>query len=251
MVKTICMKSATDEPQASETRPEERASEPVELAPVEAAGVDAARMGFSAGTRRVLEALKAAGEASAEELAKTVGVTVSAIRQHLRPLEEEGLVAHHDLRPGPGRPRRRYCLAPAAEALWPKRYGLLANQLLGVIGERDPKLIDDAFDRRAQERIDRAGKRLRGLRLEAQVEELARILDEDGYLAECIEVDADHWLVIEHNCAIVDVASKYRRACSSELAFVRAALPEATVERVKHMMAGAHVCAYDIRRQAA
>jgi DeoR family suf operon transcriptional repressor len=36
-------------------------------------------------------------------------------------------------------------------------------------------------------------------------------------------------------------------ACSTEIDFLREALPEATIERIAHMMAGAHVCRYEIR----
>jgi DeoR family transcriptional regulator, suf operon transcriptional repressor len=36
-------------------------------------------------------------------------------------------------------------------------------------------------------------------------------------------------------------------ACSTEIEFIREALPEARVERVAHMMAGAHVCRYEVR----
>ncbi len=49
-----------------------------------------------------------------------------------------------------------------------------------------------------------------------------------------------------HNCAVLDVAERYGQACSSEIAFLRQALPDARVERVSHMIAGAHSCAYQI-----
>ena len=43
------------------------------------------------------------------------------------------------------------------------------------------------------------------------------------------------------------MATGYRQACSSELEFIRGALPGARVERVAHLMDGAHVCAYEVR----
>jgi DeoR family suf operon transcriptional repressor len=42
------------------------------------------------------------------------------------------------------------------------------------------------------------------------------------------------------------VAHGFSQACSSELSFIRDAMPGATVERVAHLMDGAHVCAYRI-----
>jgi len=161
-------------------------------------------------------------------------------------LEDAGLVAHRDERTAaPGRPRRWYCLAPAAERLWPKRYGQLANQLLGFIDETAPELVDEAFVRRGAQRVVRAAARLDGRDFDDRVRELAVILDEDGYLAD-YRRNEDGWVITEHNCAILDVALRYSGACSSELAFLREVLPGARVERVAHMIAGAHMCAYQI-----
>ena len=221
-------------------------SEPVELAPTESAGEAAGLGGYSGSTRRLLEQLKQMGDATADQLALETGVTVSAVRQVIRPLEESGLVAHRDERAAsPGRPRRWYCLAPAAESLWPKRYGQLTNQLLGFIDETAPELVEEAFARRGAQRVARANLRLDGRTFDDRVRELAAILDEDGYLADCRPIDGG-WLVTEHNCAILDVARRYGGACRSEIAFLREVLPGASVERVSHMIAGAHVCAYEI-----
>jgi DeoR family suf operon transcriptional repressor len=46
------------------------------------------------------------------------------------------------------------------------------------------------------------------------------------------------------------VAQRYGQACSSEIEFIRSVLPEAEVERVQHMVAGAPHCAYEIRDKA-
>jgi predicted ArsR family transcriptional regulator len=235
--------SQEDQDQAASSRP----SEPVELAPYEAAGQQVALAGMPAGRRAVLGRLKTAGEATADQVAAELNITVGAVRQLLAPLGEAGLIAHRDDRRGPGRPRRWYCLTPAAEALFPKRYGQLTNQLLGFIEDAAPALVSSAFDRRAEQRRERAEPRLAGAgSLEEQVAELARILDEDGYLADCAPNPDGSWLVTERNCAILDVARHHREACSSELAFLRAVLPDATVERVSHTLTGGRHCAYRI-----
>jgi DeoR family suf operon transcriptional repressor len=221
----------------------------LEFAPSEAAGMAVALDSLPPGRRAVLSTLKTKGEASAEDVANVLGVTVGAVRQHLGPLEEDGLVAHRDERPGPGRPRRRYCLTPAAEALWPKRYGQLTNQLLSFLEDTDPDLVERAFERRRQARVARARERLDGLDFDAKVAVLTSILDEDGYLASCERLDARRWEVVEHNCAILDVAQRYGTACGTELAFLTEAMPDAEVRRTAHMMAGAHVCAYEITKR--
>jgi len=75
------------------------------------------------------------------------------------------------------------------------------------------------------------------------------MLDEDGYLAAHERLGRDHFVVVEHNCAIAAVAGRYRQACTSEIEFIRAVLPEADVTRISHMVNGDRRCAYDIRRR--
>ncbi len=192
--------------------------------------------------------LKNAGEATAEDLAGELGVTVSAVRQQLDALASEGLVAWRPLARGRGRPTHVYRLTRAAEPLFPKAYGGLTNELLGYVAEADPALVDDIFDRRRQRRLEGAQARLAALDgdFASRVAELARILDEDGYLASFEARPDGSFRIVEHNCAVLDVAERYGQACSSEISFLRQALPEARVGRVSHMIAGAHACAYEV-----
>ncbi|HZV75159.1 MAG TPA: helix-turn-helix domain-containing protein [Conexibacter sp.] len=201
--------------------------------------------------RALLIALRKRGEARAEELAEQLDVTVSAVRQHLHGLAAADLVAHREERTGPGRPRHVYRLAPAAEALFPRSYGELTVELLDYIGEEDPDLVARAFERRRRARVERTRERLAGLDFDARVAEVARVLDEDGYLAEVERAQDGSFRILEHNCAILAVAQRYGHACGSEIAFLREVLPDADVTRVSHILTGAHACTYEVRRAAA
>ena len=107
-----------------------------------------------------------------------------------------------------------------------------------------------AFQHRRDDRIAGARARLAGKRsFAAKVTELAKILDEDGYLASVEPIGGGGFRIAERNCAIFAVAREHPQACSTELEFLRAALPEADIERVTHMMAGAHSCSYEVRRR--
>ncbi|HLG71179.1 MAG TPA: helix-turn-helix domain-containing protein [Chloroflexota bacterium] len=203
--------------------------------------------GLPEGRQAVLKALRTHGEVSAEELARSLGMTISGARQHLAALVEDRLVSKRELRGGPGRPKARYSLAPAAEGLFPKRYGDLTNELLGYVADEQPNMVEQLFERRRQRRVERARERLAGKSFAERVAELARILDEDGYLADFTRADDGSFRITEHNCAILDVARRWGHACSSEIAFLREALPDAEVTRVAHMIGGAHVCAYEVR----
>ena len=196
--------------------------------------------------RAILMALKRNGTMHANDLARHLGVTVAAVRQQLARLGEDGLVTHRRDAEGRGRPSHSYELTPAAEGLFPKRYGDLTTELLGYLGGPDSSEVDVLFERRRRRRLGDARGRLADKPLEEQVAELTHILDEDGYLADVERLDDGGWRITEHNCAILSVATGFRQACSSEIGFIRDALPGARVERVAHLMDGAHVCAYEV-----
>ena len=156
--------------------------------------------------RSILLLLKKAGSARAEELADSLGLTVSALRQHLSALAADGLVGHEQVRSGPGRPKHLFHLTPAAEGYFPKLHAELTNELLAYVEAEDPELLERIFTRRRQRRIEGARDRLAGRDLRARVEELTAILDEDGYLADWVEVGEGRYRIVEHNCAIFTVA---------------------------------------------
>jgi len=208
---------------------------------------DAALLDSLPATRRaLLDALKRRGEARVDELADALGITVSAVRQHLAALHGDGWVEHREVRAGPGRPHHLYRLSEQGDQLFPRAYAAMVTDLLAEAEEADPELVARMFARRRARRVERAKQRLAGLDLAGSVEELTRILDEDGYLAECIALDDGRFRIVEHNCAILAVASRYGAACGTELEFIRAVLPGAKVERVAHLLAGGHVCAYEV-----
>jgi DeoR family suf operon transcriptional repressor len=196
--------------------------------------------------RAILLALKRNGSMRANELAGHLAITVAAVRQQLVRLSQDGLVTHQRDAEGRGRPAHSYQLTPAAEMLFPKRYGDLTTELLGYLGGPDSDEVTALFEHRRRRRLVGAQARLAEMTLEEQVGELTRILDEDGYLADVERLEGGGWRITEHNCAILSVATGFRQACSSEIAFIRDALPGARVERVAHLMDGAHVCAYEV-----
>lgn len=201
--------------------------------------------------RAILTALKRRGPLQTRQIASMLGRSVPAVRQQLLGLAEDGFVSHKvDHSAGRGRPAHTYELSPAAEVLFPKRYGDLATELLGYLGGPDDDRVKRLFEKRSRRRLESARRRLERLDLEQQVTELARILDEDGYLADVRRLEEGKWLITEHNCAILSVAKGFREACSSELEFIRNALPGADVRRVAHIMDGAHVCSYEVTATA-
>ena len=195
----------------------------------------------------MLRYIKEQGEATSDAIAAAAGITPSGARQHLGALERDGLLGHAERRDGPGRPRYLFTLTAAGDALFPRAYAELTNELLSYVEDADPALLARIFDQRAQRRLTMTQARIVGLSFDAQVHTVTEILDEDGYLAAVEQRDDGSYVITEHNCAVLSVALRYGHACGSELDYLKAALPEADVTRIAHRINGGHVCAYEVR----
>src|SRR5215210_2550328 len=87
--------------------------------------------------QEILKLLRHRGELTAEDLAREVGITSVAVRQHLHILEASGLIATATERRPIGRPRRVYSLTERADDLFPSSYHLLANIILEQLQQRE------------------------------------------------------------------------------------------------------------------
>jgi len=195
--------------------------------------------------RRVIETLKRLGEATADELAAALEVSPSAVRQHLGALRSSGLIEARQDRGNTGRPADRYHATERTEPLFVTSDDL-SIELLELVGDEDPDLVDRVFDRRRQRLVDDAEAHLAGTSVEDRVARVTELLDAQGYLCDWEQLAEDHFRINLHNCAIWTVASRFRKACASELEYLQGVLPDATVARVTHKTNGAHTCAYDI-----
>jgi predicted ArsR family transcriptional regulator len=99
---------------------------------------------FWASTRGRIILLLLPGNRTVNELAEALGLTDNAVRAHLTALERDGLVRQSGTRPGRRRPNVTYALAPEAEQLFPKVYGVILRLFLDVLNERiAPKKLDE------------------------------------------------------------------------------------------------------------
>ncbi len=197
--------------------------------------------------QRILITLKMMGEASTQQLATRLGMTAMGVRRHLYALEAAGVIAHRVVRYGQGRPRFVYFLTPEGHHWFAQRYAALSLELLTYLAELyGEEAVALLFERRARRRVEEASRVLGDLPVEERVAALAELLDREGYLAVWHKEGPGQYCLCEHHCAIHDVAVRFPQACVSELKFIQALFPEASVERVRHLVQGHYYCAYRI-----
>ncbi|MDF3053225.1 MAG: putative transcriptional regulator, partial [Geminicoccaceae bacterium] len=99
-----------------------------------------------------------------------------------------------------------------------------------------------------ESRYSELTERLRGELAEAapaeRLSKLARLLTEDGYMAEASGT-ANTATLTEHNCAIRSVAERFPEICAAEAKFLAAVLG-GVVHREKHILSGCSACEYRV-----
>lgn len=199
---------------------------------------------------RLLHLLKSKGPKSAAELAKRLKVTPMAVRQHLKVLEGERLVAYRETPSGVGRPARVWRLTDRSRERFPNSHGELVVDLLAAMRQA---FGDQGLDRlvAARTKAQKAAYRARmpGARapLAQKIAALAAIRKDEGYMAEWSRQRDGAFLLVENHCPICAAAEACQGLCLGELELFRSVLGRGVkVERTEHLLAGARRCVYRI-----
>jgi predicted ArsR family transcriptional regulator len=201
--------------------------------------------------QQILALLKRSGPGlTADDLAHQLGISAVAVRKHLATLEREDLVMAELQRRPMGRPTYRYRPTASAQKLFPNDYANLATTMLQLIRRLDgEEKVDKIFQQRAELLATELAARVRGTTLQERLQQVAQILEEQGYMPEIIKLKdgRERYLLTEHHCPIFQVAKVFQQACTCELD-VLLKLLQAKVERCEHRMMGHPQCSYFITR---
>ena len=205
--------------------------------------------GFSSAKKHILLVLKRRTEAPLAEIAEELGVSKMAALRHLNALESRGLVERSFRAGGRGRPRAFFRLSGSSAGLFPEAYAKMTTCALAFIEAKlGREAVVQLLEQRTREVYDRYRDRFDGKDLRGKVEELAKIRDEGGYMAEVGTAKRDTIEMFEHNCPIRAVAEDYSEACGAEVKLFKRLL-RADVEASHRVVAGDPVCRFVIRRR--
>jgi DeoR family suf operon transcriptional repressor len=209
--------------------------------------------------QEILEYLLKHSQATAFELAETLNISPQAIRRHLKDLEVEKLIVYSSVQEGMGRPQHVYHLSRQGRDRLQRgdnNYGEFAVSLLDTLAEtvgRDQvtSILRKQWERKALLYRDRLGKGS----LYERVANLVELRKAEGFMAECHPVESneseysDRLILMEHNCAISNVAESFPSICGHELEMFAAVLPDCTVERTHWIINGEHRCGYLVQEK--
>ncbi len=183
--------------------------------------------------------------ASIDELAAAIGVTRTAVRQHLAALSHEGLVTIGTERPSGGRPQRLYVLTQEGREAFPRRYSWFAQLLIEAIAkEHGVAGLRARLGRIASAVVGQLGPNVPGNRSRRhKVSMVSSLMDDLGYDARTGRDIAGAPTIEADNCVFHELAMKNPEVCQFDLSLL-SGLTGSQVELDECMARGGHVCRF-------
>ena len=183
--------------------------------------------------------------ASIEELARALGVTRTAVRQHLASLGRDGLVARGAERATGGRPERLFVLTKEGREAFPRHYSWFARLLMEAIAKEHGAAglrvrlgrVASAVVVELRQRLPREDNRRQ------KVANASRLLDELGYDAHTAADLAGAPTIEADNCVFHELAMKNPEVCQFDLSLL-SGLTGSKVDLDECMARGGHVCRF-------
>jgi DeoR family suf operon transcriptional repressor len=181
-----------------------------------------------------------------EELVGAVGLSRTAVNQHLLALEGQGHVRKSTPRKTAGRPQHVYVLTEAGANLFPKQYSwfskLMFEQLRAQVGEeKASQFMYDLGVKLSAGMIPRLVGKNRAERLD----EIVKIMNETGFVAKTYGAPGAEKLqrVECRNCVYHDLSKQYPEVCRFDIGFL-SGLMGAEVEHLACMQRGEDACRF-------
>jgi len=188
------------------------------------------------------------GEIGAAGLASQLGISVQAMRRHLRTLEEDGLVESTTVTAGPGRPSNLWRLTARGHQHFPDGSETFALGLLDSLAQSlPPEMLGALLNQQAHDKADQYREYLGNAPLEQRVRALVDLRSREGYVSDMAPAeDGRGWCISEFHCSVQRIAEEFPAICDQELQLIRLTFPDCQVERVHWRLESGHSCGFQI-----
>jgi predicted ArsR family transcriptional regulator len=182
------------------------------------------------------------GGLTVQALARALGVSRNAVRQHLTALERDGLVEKGKLQPSGGRPEQLYVLTGEGNEQFPRQYSWFSEMLLQALQANGSGLGEKLADM-GRAVADSMQVRLRGNSGSPErIVAIIEIMQEIGYDA-VAKTESGEQLIEAHNCVFHKLAAKVPEVCSFDIALLSAS-SGSQVEHQSCMVRGGDACRF-------
>lgn len=198
---------------------------------------------------KILEHLQRNGSTTIKELERLLGITTTAVRQHLGTLQAEGYVERREVNTGVGRPHHAYIITDKAHEIFACHCDELALTLLEEVFTLEGKETATYLLERVSSRLaDKYARSVHSMVAQERVEELADALNQRGVLT---DVDQEDKQVVlkTYNCPFHDLAQEHHEVCEMDQNMMQKVI-RTNVNLMSRIMDGHPCCSFVVSTEA-
>ena len=199
----------------------------------------------------VLSLLLKGGPLSAGHLASSIGISVQAMRKHLRSLECDAMVEHRSIISGPGRPSNLWQLTSKGYEFFSNGEGserFAVNLLESIESAFAPGGLEEVLTKQALAKAFNYRRQIGLGELQARLQKLVELRNKEGNLTEFQRFpdSSGSWYLNAFHCSIHTIAERFPMICEKELELIRQVFPDCLVDRVQWKFDRHHSCGFKI-----
>ena len=180
---------------------------------------------------------------TADEIAEQLGITRTAVRQHLAALERDRYVTRGAPRRTAGRPGFVYELTRDGRELFPRSYSWFSSLLLESLQQQNGEDGLVEYLRKMASNLAARAAAASGQTPDRRIGTLATLMNELGYDADAATDDNGDTEVRAYNCVYHHLAEEYPALCAFDVELIRG-ISGRDVEHVECMVRGGRCCRF-------
>jgi predicted ArsR family transcriptional regulator len=187
-----------------------------------------------------------------DALAAELGISRTAVQQHIASLERDGYLVSDSFAKTAGRPVRLYILTEEGINLFPKQYSWFSELVLDDIKETQGNAgLEDFMHRLGVRTANSLLPQVEGKTEAEKIDFLINTMQGMGYeagVAPQTQTDGEEPLINACNCVYHTIAMKYEQVCEFDRALISTVLGK-EVEQTQCMAKGKHTCQFLLHKK--
>ena len=145
-----------------------------------------------------------------DELSDLLGISPTAVRQHIAILESSGLLGKSPVSEGMGRPKFFYFLTEKSEEFFPKAYAQLSEWLIeDILKSKGIEELKRVLIRLGEGQAEKYKSGFASKNIFEKIDTLIDVLGERNNMFVEAKEHGDSILMIQYNCLFYDISKKF------------------------------------------
>lgn len=199
--------------------------------------------------QKLLNILKKDQKMTMKEIMVHFSISEIAVRRHVHELIQQGFIEKQSIKQEIGRPYHTYKLTKKGHATFPNEYETLPVEILQDLEAiQGPEIVKDVLAKRMEREKAEFQQMIVSVDFHEKVAAMVKIQEEKGFMIDYNQTINGDYEIVNYNCPIINIASKYQQVCANEQKVLSDVFPDSEVVSESCIATGGSYCKWLITK---